>query len=448
MKKKNFSCRDCVYLQKRNNKFFCVSWSCYTTLKSIKFKEDFDLNRLCIPHSRLLENEINLLKIIYGKPLSGIPENSIQNFQEKIWKNGLNSVTLKQLDNIINDIQNGQIQSKFGRLNRYGRPCNSSIAIRAAIIARGEEGADYPQPSGKQNAQTSNFGKTRITRQKELLTEFAKLSGCWITDFYEQPESFVILNGKTYKYLDEGYENRVYDSEDKTEGRKVLKIIDIDEDWTHLFYSDVSEIFERIVIHNCFFNNAALNIVGFTNDDGVLKVIVEQLFFKGDPPTATEIETYIKNKINDIQPILDFYHNSDFYIGDFHDRNVIKDKMGNIIVIDCMLAFKDNGLGDLPVYFPACYYKPPTHIYIGKKKKFKNKPVYVVFYNEESGGGWFHDGDISVYYYENYREPNPDKLDIHGSVLRYCIHDATINDIRPISPLFDNEIKLLKLIYN
>ena len=175
-------------------------------------------------------------------------------------------------------------QSKFGRLNRYGRPCNSSIAIRAAIIARGEEGADYPQPSGKQNAQTSNFGKTRITRQKELLTEFAKLSGCWITDFYEQPESFVILNGKTYKYLDEGYENRVYDSEDKTEGRKVLKII--------------------------------------------------------------------------------------------------------------------------------------------------------------------HNGDISVYYYENYREPNPDKLDIHGSVLRYCIHDATINDIRPISPLFDNGIKLLKLIYN
>ena len=39
----------------------------------------------------------------------------IQDFQEKIWKYGFDSVFLRQLDNLIKDIQNGRIETDTGR---------------------------------------------------------------------------------------------------------------------------------------------------------------------------------------------------------------------------------------------------------------------------------------------------------------------------------------------
>lgn len=289
--------------------------------------------------SPLLLKELELVKLHNGNGggLSGTKENLIQNFQQNIWKNGFNSVTLNQLDFLINDIQNGHIQSNIGRLNRYGRPCNYYIAVRAAIITRGEIGADKTKLGNKRNAQTWDR-KSRIRRQTELLTEFATLSGCWLNDFSEQPGNVVYLNGKKYEYLAEGAENRVYDSGDKDEQRKVIKVIDIPTDWEHIFYDDVAEIFERILIHNCLFQNAVLNIVGFAYD-GVFKIVLEQFYFKGVPPSDSEFDEFIKQRVGALKKVMDFYINDDFYLGDFHDKNVIKDKNGNIIVIDDMLAF-------------------------------------------------------------------------------------------------------------
>ena len=289
--------------------------------------------------SPLLLAELELVKLHNGNGggLRGTKENLIQNFQQNIWKNGFNSVTLNQLDFLINDIQNGHIQSNIGRLNRYGRPCNYYIAVRAAIITRGEIGADKTKLGNKRNAQTWDR-KSRIRRQTELLTEFATLSGCWLNDFSEQPGNVVYLNGKKYEYLAEGAENRVYDSGDKDEQRKVIKVIDIPTDWEHIFYDDVAEIFERILIHNCLFQNAVLNIVGFAYD-GVFKIVLEQFYFKGVPPSDSEFDEFIKQRVGALKKVMDFYINDDFYLGDFHDKNVIKDKNGNIIVIDDMLAF-------------------------------------------------------------------------------------------------------------
>lgn len=292
----------------------------------------------------LLQTELRLAALHLAAHLSAIPENPIQNFQQKIWKDGFNSVSLRQLDNIIIGIQNGHIQSNFGILDRYGRPCNQKIAVRAAIITRGEDGSGKAQSANQQYAQTRHSRQSRIRRQTELLTEFAILSGCWLNkDFEEQPEIAVSLNGKKYKFLAKGAENRVYDSGEKDEQRKVIKIIDIPEDWEHIFYDDVAEIFERILIHNCLFPNSILNIVGFA-DDGVFKVVLEQFYFKGTPPTDSEIDKYIRGKVGTLKPVMDFYLADGIYLGDFHDKNVIKDDDGNIIVIDDMLAFDDNAL--------------------------------------------------------------------------------------------------------
>ncbi len=191
-KSKAFSCFDCSLLTKRNSKYYCQRWSCYFLKKSIKFCKEYDLNTDCIPHSRLFENIITLAKLRTTAPLSGTPENPIQKFQENIWKNGLNSVTLKQLDNIINDIQNGKyLQTDFGRLIGYGRPRYDSIALSADVLTRGRIGTSCAD----READCGN-GQARISHQTELLTEFAKLSGCWIADYQEQREDFVYVNGQ------------------------------------------------------------------------------------------------------------------------------------------------------------------------------------------------------------------------------------------------------------
>ncbi len=89
--------------------------------------------------------------------------NLIQDFQENIWKNGFNSVTLQQLDNIIKDIQNGRIETDTDRrlrriaecwtrtdngrvVGNYYRPRNKSVPLIAAQICGGSSRAAYKRP--------------------------------------------------------------------------------------------------------------------------------------------------------------------------------------------------------------------------------------------------------------------------------------------------------------
>lgn len=354
MKKKNFSCRDCVYLQKRNNKFFCVRWSCYTTLKSIKFKEDADLNRLCIPHSRLLENEIKLLKIIYGKPLSGIPENSIQNFQEKIWKYGFNDVTLKQLDNIINDIQNGRIETdtdrrlrqiaeqsscvQLPRNNNRGmvrncyKPQRKGNALIAAEICTGS--------CGRTNRSTSNYFI------EGLIERWAKNAGYWIDDISEYAASKSWIRAEKL----DGKESMIYTTMSNT----IVKV------WSMKNYFNNPRLaVEKIILHNFLFgSDTPLKICGFTKINHYLHFVLEQpiIKYQKESYNSLSIERYLKEKFPNRH--IDKYngqfiiHFSDFYVWDLHAGNVVKSKMdGNYYVIDCNIMFKNTTLGSLYNYY-------------------------------------------------------------------------------------------------
>ena len=270
--------------------------------------------------------------------ISGTSENLIQDFQENIWKNGFNSVTLRQLKDIIKDIQNERhIQSDFGRLVRYGRPRHDSVALSAAVITRGRIGT-----SSEDRPTDSRNGQTRITRQTELLTQFAQLSGCWISDYYEQPDKFVQVNGKKYTYLAKGMENAVYDNL-KTKNQKekecVVKIINITPDWVHPFYYDISQLFDTRLIHNALFKTTTLKVVGFAIQSDVFKIVLQQLYVSGDAVEKDEINSYINHRIKPLKPIFNFYFNSDFIIGDFHRKNVLKSAEGWLYVIDDILAF-------------------------------------------------------------------------------------------------------------
>ena len=91
-------------------------------------------------------------------------------------------------------------------------------------------------------------------------------------------------------------------------------------------------------------------------------------------------------------------------------------------------------------YYPCDYYHVPNYVYIGKRRKFKNKPVYA--YYDDMGLG----KSLLAYHYENYSPPKP-PFNFYGSVVRYFIHDITEKDLRPIT-LLELEFELIRRMGN
>jgi len=433
MKKKNFSCRDCVYLQKRNNKFFCVSWSCYTTLKSIKFKEDFDLNRLCIPHSRLLENEINLLKIIYGKPLSGIPENSIQNFQEKIWKYGFNDVTLLQLDNIINDIQNGRIETDTDRklrqiAERFSRVYNGTM-VRGDYRPRSESRLIIAAQICAGSSGTANKRPHSYYRES-LLAEWAKRSGYWIEDV----EKYALSKSWQRAEILDGTESMIY----TTSENKIVKVWGMKN-----YFYELSLGVEKIILHNFLFSSDTyLNVIGLTKIKGFLYFILEQplIDYPKESFNGIAIRNFLQSKFpNGHVDFVDGQFNvylPGIIISDLHAGNVVRlsKDSSTFHIIDCNIMFENNRLGALYSYY-NCKINPLTSNSISDLDDIickANDMIETFAYH-----GYYprsHEEAMIQRYWKNIKKQCNQRKRELKSLMK--------------SPLFNNEIKLLKLIYN
>ncbi len=307
-------------------------------------------------YSPLFDNLIKLLKLKNCKTLSGTDENLVKNFQEKICKDGFNSVTLNQLNNIINDIQNGTIQIQTENARRvarnYNRPRSSRNAYAAAVIC-GREGRAYPKISFRDK---EGFVKEteRSAQYEKLLEQWAKSEGCWV----ENLADFV----QDYEKIGEGSEAKVYDV--KTEkSHSVLKIIGLNMSGT------VQRLVERIYLHNCLFGDSTyLDIIGFGRDEsGYFKFILEQPYIVGRKVRIARINKFLLKKFPNLNQIslVEFY-NSDFIIRDLHNKNVLKDHYGNFYVIDCFLAFNYgdlkglNGVQSLSGIIKPLYYDHDT----------------------------------------------------------------------------------------
>lgn len=353
-KSKAFSCFDCSLLTKRNSMYYCQRWSCYKLKKSIKFWKDYNLNTHCIPYSRLFANIITIAKLRTIAPLSGTPENSIQKFQENIWKNGLNSVTLKQLDNIINDIQNGRIEtdisrrlrriavqsSRFqlprtdnGRMVEYNYQSGSeSIPIIAAQICGGSSGATYKSPHSY--------------IRESCLAEWAKHAGYWIESIAKHAKS---KGWRRAKELD-GTESMIY----TTSENRIVKI------WSmkNYFYN-LSLGVEKIILHNFLFGtDAYLNVIGFTKIKGFLYFVLEQpiINYIEESFNGIAIRKFLENKFPNGHVDLDKgqfnVYLPEIFITDLHARNVVRmSKESDFIVIDCNIMFKNTTLGSLYNYY-------------------------------------------------------------------------------------------------
>lgn len=124
----------------------------------------------------------------------------------------------------------------------------------------------------------------------------------------------------------EGGEAKVYDH-----GAMLVKSIGLD------YYILPILALDRISLHNAYFPETSLNVIGFGRDEKRnFKIIVEQPFIEGEPISDREIEDFLTALgFTLINPKNWTYSTPDVYLSDMHDENVIKSYAGNVFVIDC-----------------------------------------------------------------------------------------------------------------
>ena len=143
---------------------------------------------------------------------------------------------------------------------------------------------------------------------------------CW----YDNADETLTL--ELGEQLAEGGEAHVFQH-----GCNLVKAIGLD------YYIQPILALDRISLHNAFFPETRLTVVGFGRfRDRTFHVIVEQPYIQGTQMTDEEIALFAEHiGFKLINPRNWTFATPEIYLSDLHDENVIRSKEGNIFVVDC-----------------------------------------------------------------------------------------------------------------
>ena len=163
---------------------------------------------------------------------------------------------------------------------------------------------------------------SRLDVEQRVAEQYAKENGIWI------PMSDVFELGVPGP---SGNENDTYVSNDI-----IYKVNNL------LNSGSILRLLGRIMWHNDLFYDTAYSLYGFTGFDGrtIMPVLQQRLVKDAIPATSIEIETYMAalgfvRKNNEGR-----YANGEYEVWDLVPRNVLKDKDGDIFIIDAEIALK------------------------------------------------------------------------------------------------------------
>ena len=158
--------------------------------------------------------------------------------------------------------------------------------------------------------------------EQRVAEQYAKENGIWI------PMSDVFDLGVPGP---SGNENDTYVSNDI-----IYKVNNL------LNTGSILRLLDRLIWHNNLFYDTAYTLYAFTGFDGrtIMPVLQQKIVKDSVPATTIEIETYMAAigfaKQNDEGR----YANGEFEVWDLVPRNVLKDKDGDIFIIDAEIAQK------------------------------------------------------------------------------------------------------------
>ena len=156
--------------------------------------------------------------------------------------------------------------------------------------------------------------------EQRVAEQYAKENGIWI------PMSVVFELGVPGP---SGNENDTYVSNDI-----IYKVNNL------LNSGSILRLLDRVMWHNNLFYDTAYSLYGFTGFDGrtIMPVLQQRLVKDAIPATSIEIETYMAALGFIKKNYEGRYANGEYEVWDLVPRNVLKDKDGDIFIIDAEIA--------------------------------------------------------------------------------------------------------------
>ena len=170
---------------------------------------------------------------------------------------------------------------------------------------------------------TSQDDVNRLDVEQRVAEQYAKENGMWI------PFGDVFDLGTPGP---SGNENDTYVSNDI-----IYKVNNL------LNTGSILRLLSRLMWHNNLFYDTSYSLYGFTGFDGrtVMPVLQQRLVKNAVPATAIEIETYMAAIGFEKRNNEGRFSNGDYEVWDLLPRNVLKDKDGDIFIIDAEIAMNN-----------------------------------------------------------------------------------------------------------
>ena len=234
-----------------------------------------------------------------------------------IIEDGFTSEGLQKLDYYAELFIRGKlIYKRFSPNEQYGCSAGGTTHVIAYIIA------------GAENCSNTEFeGRDGYKRELKLAEKQACQIEEWARRVNVWYENVDIVLGDTFgEHIAAGGEAEVYDH-----GNTLVKSIGLDYFVQPVFALD------RISLHNAYFTETTLKVLGFGKDSiGNFKIIVEQPFIQGQKMTEREIEDFMLKMGFTLKSRRNWTYVTPYvYISDMHDENVLRSSNGNVFVVDC-----------------------------------------------------------------------------------------------------------------
>ena len=260
---------------------------------------------------------------------------------ERVLSGNFDDVTLRLIDNYINQVT---------PYNYYGRPLSKRLPPRVGQkVSRGEQTGSIDalfsrisESAVGANERTRPEARRRIEeKKKELLKAWAIATGNWhtsVNDFTNANEP-----------LGRGKDSDVYVSKD---GDYVIKVSK-GKDNLKRFRPDM----DNVALFNYVFPNSSYDIVGYGEIDGKFVRFLRQPivdFTDSTPLSVEERVAYMEHlgfkPINDEKTA---FSNGQIVAADIQKNNIVKDKQGNIRVIDADMRLHTKDMGGDYAYPPV-----------------------------------------------------------------------------------------------
>ena len=288
--------------------------------------------------------------------LTGIPESEVRSkrreqerqfrqetkeLYDRVLSGNFNSITLQMIDDFINKVTPN---------NEYGRPLSKRLPSRVgqkmhggaqansidALFSRISESA--VPPSQRAVAE----GRRRIeAKKKELLKGWAIATGNWHTDVSDFTDDS--------KPIDSGSDSDVYTGKD---GISVIKVSKGKENLKK-FAPDI----DAVALFNYVFPNSSYEILGYGEINGKFVRFLRQPivdFSDKVPLSEEERVSYMSNMgFKPINKGKTVFSNGQIVVADLQKGNIVKDKAGNISVIDADVKLHTKDFGGNYTYPPV-----------------------------------------------------------------------------------------------